>query len=58
MKKRRLPPIKATDSFLDAVKENLEIITGQRGGKVEELPATATLDDVISKLNEIIARLQ
>lgn len=44
--------------FCDAVKENIESITGVRGGKIAELPATATLADVIGKVNEIVARLQ
>lgn len=58
MKKRELPPSTAGQPFLDAVKEDLEVIMGRRGGKVKALPGTATLDDVIAKVNEIIERLQ
>jgi hypothetical protein len=40
------------------VKETLEIITGRRDGKVQPLPADASLADVVNKVNELIARLQ
>jgi hypothetical protein len=41
-----------------ALKENVEIITGRRGGKVEALSTSATTAQVIDKINEVIARLQ
>jgi len=44
--------------FDQAVKESLEIVTGRRAGRIEPLPAGASTDDVIAKVNEIIARLQ
>jgi len=63
MTKRALPrtPPKAdvdTRMFLDAVKENIESLTGVRGGKIKELPATATNADIIGKINELVGRLQ
>lgn len=44
--------------FDEAVKENLEVIAGQRGGKLAALKPGAALDDVAAKLNEVIALLQ
>ena len=44
--------------FDAAVKENLETITGKRGEKIDLLNADASLDDVIAKVNEIVALLQ
>ena len=46
------------DKFDAAVKENLEFIMGQRGGRVEPLADTASTADIIAKVNEIIQRLQ
>ena len=45
--------------FLTAIKENIEIITGARPGigEIQQLPSTASLADVVSKINEIIVRL-
>jgi len=47
------------NSTLTAIKENIEIINGSRAsiGPLTQLPATATPDEVITKLNQIIARL-
>jgi hypothetical protein len=42
---------------LDAIKENIEIITGQRRNGIHPLPPTASLEDVIAKVNQIIDRL-
>jgi hypothetical protein len=64
MPKRAIPgvPTSAVEHkrvlFDNAIKENLEVLTGQRGGRIADLPSTATLDDVIVKVNEILARLQ
>lgn len=44
--------------FDSKVKEALEIVRGARGGLIAELPVTASLTDVISKVNEILRRLQ
>jgi hypothetical protein len=59
MKKRPIPttPV-ADDPILNAVVENLQIIMGHRGSKITPLPPTASMDDVIAKVNEIIERLQ
>lgn len=60
--KRAIPPSPKPgdrrEGFDQAVKENIEIITGRRGEKIRALPDTASLADVISKVNEIVARLQ
>lgn len=63
MKKRAIPSPPA-DAAIDrrafdsALKENLEILMGQRGGKVDTLPSTATTAQIIAKINELIGRLQ
>lgn len=38
------------------VRQTLEIITGRVGGKIAPLPAGASQDEIIAKLNELIAR--
>lgn len=59
MSKRAIPrPKPTTDPAVAAIKENLEVLFGQRGGKIEQLPSTATLEDCISKINELINKLQ
>jgi hypothetical protein len=62
MKKPAIPQVPRAEQprtgFDQAVKENLEVITGRRGGSVQPLPADASLADVIQRLNELIARLQ
>lgn len=44
--------------FDEAIKETLEVLTGVRAGRIAALRESASLDDVIAKINEIIARLQ
>jgi hypothetical protein len=48
------------DQFAAAVKQNLDSITAQARNveRLQPLPATATLADVITRLNAITARLQ
>lgn len=48
------------DQFASAVKQNLDAITAQARNveRLQPLPATATLADVITRLNAITARLQ
>jgi hypothetical protein len=63
MKKRAIPKAPASAGvevrlFSEAVKERLELISGERGGSIAPLPATASSADVIAKVNEIIERLQ
>ncbi len=44
---------------LEPVKQTVEMITGARVGmtEIKGLPATATLEQVVRRLNEVIARL-
>lgn len=61
--KRSIPQLPPTmdpqeKRVMQAIKENLETITGQRTGPIANLPPDATLVDVINKVNEIIDRLQ
>ncbi len=64
MKKPNIPEVRgelaglARVQFDKAVKERLEIITGLRGGAVAPLDETASLDDVIAKINELLGILQ
>lgn len=48
----------AARAALDALRENIEIITGRRGTLITKLGATATTSAIIQKINEIIDRLQ
>lgn len=48
----------AIRKVLDPLKENVELIKGRRGTKIEPLASTATTAEIIAKINEIIARLQ
>ena len=61
MKKRSIPSIPQTElalyNVLASLKENVELLTGVRGGALTELPANASLADCISKINEIVRRL-
>ncbi len=59
MKKRAIPQPTADQTEINrAVKENLEILQGLRGGTIAQLPTTATTAEIIAKLNEIVSRLQ
>lgn len=63
MKKPGIPPVPKVDEdrvrFDGAVKESLETIMGRRGGPIKPLdPLTATLDEVIAKINEMLDVLQ
>ena len=44
---------------IEPIKQNIEIITGARPGvtEVQPLPSTASLSQVISKVNELISRI-
>ena len=61
MKKPAIPSVPPqADSLynlLASIKENVEQITGVRGGQLTKLSSTATNDDIIGKINEIIDRL-
>ncbi len=41
-----------------ALKQNVEVITGQRGNKLYGLPVNTSILAIITKLNEVIQRLQ
>ena len=62
-RKPGIPAVNTTDRTLNqtiaAIKENVETITGARLGigEIRTLNTTASLSDVISKVNEIIVRL-
>jgi hypothetical protein len=63
IKKPGIPAVNTTDRTLNqsiaAIKECVEIITGARVGipEINTLPASATNAQIISKINEIIQRL-
>lgn len=62
MKKPAIPQVPRPDQprtgFDQAVKENLEILTGRRQGQVKPLASTATTAEIIAKVNEIVERMQ
>jgi hypothetical protein len=64
MKKAAIPTVNtgqfALDQFAAAVKQNLDSITAQARNveRLQPLPETATLAEVIERLNVITARLQ
>lgn len=48
------------DRALSSMKQNIDEITAQARnvGRLDPLPSTATLTDVIERLNAVVARLQ
>ena len=62
MKKPAIPAVPRADPertrFDAAIKERLEIMGGDRTGKLAALPGDASLADVIARINEIGGRLQ
>lgn len=48
------------DRALASMKQNIDVITAQARNvqRLEPLPATASLADVIERLNAVVARLQ
>ena len=63
MKKPAIPSTQGVSdrvilSLLAPIKENIETMTGIRGGVIAKLPATTTdLSVIVGKINEIIVRL-
>jgi hypothetical protein len=58
-RKRAIPAPTAQQVAINvAVKERLEIISGERVPPLTDLPATASTEEVVSKINELLARLQ
>lgn len=58
----RKPAIPAVNSqntmgVLNALKENIEIITGARTGEIQQLTSTATTAQIIEKINQIVVKL-
>lgn len=64
MPKRAIPSVPKSSlgsdrsAFDVAVKENLEVLLGQRGERIEALPNDTSNADIIIKINELIALLQ
>ena len=62
-RKPGIPPVNTPDRTLNqaisAMKDNIEIITGARLGigEIRALESTATTAQIITKINEIITRL-
>lgn len=62
-KKPGIPSVALQDQQLNtvvnAIKENIEILTGSRigVGEIKQLGTPATNDQIVAKLNEIIKRL-
>lgn len=60
-KKPAIPAVNFSDATvsqaISALKENVEIITGARGGELSSLDSTASTADIVSKINEIIVKL-
>ena len=63
MKKPAIPGTSSLSQDLarviEPIKQNVEIITGARPGvsEIQPLASTASLSDVISKVNELISRI-
>lgn len=61
--KTSIPALKSgnlqTDAFAQAVKQNMDWLTGQQRNAppLFALPSTATLSDVIVQVNQVIKRL-
>lgn len=64
MRKAAIPVVRTGNPELDralaAVKQNLDSITAQARNvdRIDQLPANATLTEVVDRLNKIIERLQ
>lgn len=62
MKKQSIPSVPSSGAnrqqFDEAVKINLEIITGRRGAKLTALGTAATTPQIIAAINALIALLQ
>ncbi|MEY3766923.1 MAG: hypothetical protein RLZ03_1883 [Pseudomonadota bacterium] len=64
MKKAAIPTVRTgqpdVDRAFDAIKQNLDAITGQARNvqRVPPLPANATLAEVITRINMLTERLQ
>ena len=61
IRKPAIPAISVMDrklaNLLGPIKQNIEILTGIRGGRIVHLSDTATVDEAVAKINEIIDRI-
>lgn len=60
-KRRSIPPIPndpRSHDFNRAVKETLEVLRGERSGRIRPLAADASNADIVAKLNELLAHIQ
>lgn len=62
MKKPAIPAVQGVQDpavirLLAPIKENIELMTGVREGTIQQLSSDADLATVISKINEIIRKL-
>lgn len=61
IRKPSIPAVAGMDrrlsTLLNPIKQNIEILTGVRGGSVQYLSDTATVEEAVAKINEIIDRL-
>lgn len=62
IRKPGIPAVAVPDrriaTLLNPIKVNIELLTGVRGGAIAKLDInTATVDDAVDKINEIIDRL-
>lgn len=50
----------ALDQTINAIRQNLDQITGRARGddRLDPLPTSASLADVIARLNEVVRRMQ
>lgn len=46
------------EAFDSAVKQNLEILSGVRGTKIDKLSTSATTPEIVAKINEILSLMQ
>lgn len=64
MKKSAIPTVRTgqpdVDRAFDAIKQNLDAITGQarNTSRLSPLPSNATLEQVVARINELTERLQ
>lgn len=57
MKKSTIPNADRPVQALQAVKNNLDYITGRTTGEIKTLATTATNADIINKINEIASKI-
>lgn len=61
LKHAAIPAIRSTSEdsdILGALKDNIEMLTGTSGTRLDKLSLNATTTDLIKKINEILVLLQ